>query len=405
MVRSSVILKRWNRQSAHIILPALLLTGCAAIKRPATTPHNLKQESVALAELQRKTIATVLDELSLRAAQRDDGKLDLLFLSGGGQQGAYGAGFLRGWLDRTESPIPQFDLVTGVSTGALQAPFAFLGTPHALATVAALYRDAAKEFALAIDWWFWLRQTGGVVDASQFRATIERAFDSAMMVELARGFAAHRQLLVATTDLDLGVGRMWSVGQEAIRNAPAARMHELLIASSAIPSIFPSVVLDGHVHSDGGVVANLLSPLEYQDFQALADRLEKQSIRKPVTVRVWVIMNLWMETQPVVVNPAKRGQVNERATAVMFYSHQPQLIERLANLARAVNGQIKNLRMQLRFTSVPRELATAPGAQDLLSESLMKQLEETGYNRARGPHPWDEMISPYQRNDAVVDTE
>src|SRR5262249_37371593 len=130
------------------------ISACAAIKRPSTTIEKLNASVDSLAALNRELRDSVAERLARRVVARGDNTLDILVLSGGGQMGAYGAGFLRGWHSRSGASMPRFDLVTGVSTGALQAPFALLGTTEALDTVAFLYRNATDQIAPKVDWFF-----------------------------------------------------------------------------------------------------------------------------------------------------------------------------------------------------------------------------------------------------------
>src|SRR5690242_3621885 len=95
----------------------LALTACAAIERAPITVESLTADGVAHDKEQRALIDATIDRLAERAIARGDSALDVLLLSGGGQHGAYGIGFLRGWLARSTDQMPRFDLVTGVSTG------------------------------------------------------------------------------------------------------------------------------------------------------------------------------------------------------------------------------------------------------------------------------------------------
>jgi predicted acylesterase/phospholipase RssA len=388
------------------LLPLLALVSlaaaCAAVHRPPATAVSLQADGVAARVSHRATIDRVLDGLARRAVARGDRTLDLLLLSGGGQHGAYGAGFLRGWRSLEDAPMPRFDLVTGVSTGALQAPFALLGTEAALDTLVALYRNAAEQFAPTLDWFFWLRRTGGVLNVSRYERTIETAYDQRLVDLLREEFRAGRQLAVGTTDLDLGVGRVWDLTHELAPTPDAvARFQRVLVASSAIPSLFPPVVLDGHVHTDGGVVANLLSPLDLADYRLLAERVRALGVSEPVTVRVWVVMNVWTHPRLAVIDPASRGAISQRSNGLMFLTHQPQLLARLAELARAVSADVAGLRMEMRYTAPPSDLANEPGASALFDEAWMRRLEQLGVARARGASPWDEIHSPYARPPAL----
>jgi hypothetical protein len=346
----------------------------------------------------RATLDSVIERLARRAALRGDRTLDLLFLSGGGQHGAYGAGFLRGWRARADSAMPRFDLVSGISAGALEAPFALLGTKPAFDTLAALYHRAAESIAPTFDWWFWLRRTGGVVNVTRYARSLEAVFDDSLRARLRKEFAEGRELLVGTTDLDLGIGRIWDLSRE-LDAAPSgpARAPLLLRASSAIPGIFPPVIVDGHVHSDGGIVSNLVTALDLADYRRLAAALRSKGVVNTVTVRVWVIMNVFSSAAVGVMDPASRGMIGERATGLGFLTKQPQIFEYLTALARAVTADVPGLRMELHVTAVPTELLGQPGASALFNSQWMRRLLDVGYARAQSATPWDSIVGPYVR--------
>src|SRR5262249_126036 len=148
--------------------------------RPPTTIEALTADGAAHDKQQRALVDSVIDRLAARSIARGDRTIDILLLTGGGQHGAYGIGFLPGWLARATGPVPRFDLVTGVSTGALQAPYALIGTNESFDTAGRLYREAATQFAPTPDYFFWLRRTGGLVDTTRFRAEVARTIDSPM---------------------------------------------------------------------------------------------------------------------------------------------------------------------------------------------------------------------------------
>jgi Patatin-like phospholipase len=372
--------------------------SCSVVHRPPATVASIITDGDAARSVQRDTIDTMLDGLARRAVARGDRTLDLLMLSGGGQHGAYGIGFLRGWRSRTDTPMPRFDLVTGISTGALQAPFALLGTEEALNAAAALYGKAVDDFAPTFDWLFWLRRTGGLIETSRFQHMIETVFDERLCRQLRPQFEAGRQLAIATTDFDLGIGRIWDIGQETDCSPTSlARVHKLLLATTAIPGIFPPVVIDEHVHADGGIVANLLPVLDLDGYRRLAARLRALGVTDRVTVRLWIVINLWTHPTPTVIDPSDRSAMSQRGTLLLFWTQQSQLLARLADLARAVSADVPGLNVEMRYTAIPSELATEPGANMLFDEAWMLRLEKLGYERARSTSPWDEIGSPYER--------
>jgi predicted acylesterase/phospholipase RssA len=380
------------------VIIAGLLVGCSVNHRPPATPATIMASGAPLAAAHRAVIDSVIDRLARRAVSRGDRTLDILLLSGGGQNGAYGAGFLRGWKSRSDSPMPQFDVVTGVSTGALQAPFAVIGSKSALDTLSALYLRAAETIAPKIDWFFWLRRTGGVVKTDRYRATISSVLGPRMADSLRIAFHADRQFLVSTTDFDLATGRVWDVSRELDTTATAlARVREILYASTAIPGIFPPTTLDGHVHADGGVISNVLVPLALDDYRKLALRLKARGITEPVTVRVWMVLNLWTHMPPKVLDPSSRKDMDMRTSLLMLSAQHPQIVEALNTLAQAVRASVPGLVLEARYTAIPVALSVEPAASKLFDKGFMQRLETLGYERARGATPWDSTISAYTR--------
>lgn len=393
------IVSRSNRLVASIalcILGTSALSACAVNKRPKTTVTQLLADGVRAADSERALRDTVIERLVRRAKARGDGTLDILLLSGGGQNGAFGVGFVRGWSERTDAPMPRFDLVTGISTGALQAPYVLLGTRASIDTVTALYRRAAQRVAPKFDPWFLFRRTGGLVNTKNYDRTLEQSVSGDFRTQLRAAFAEERQLLFGTADFDLGTGRTWSLGDVLDSSqASLTRARSLLKAATAIPGIFPPVVIDGHVHSDGGTISNLLPVLRYEDYQRLGARLAASGMPN-VTVRMYVIMNMWTHPAPQVTPASNRRKVSARSTAVLFFSHQPETLAGLADLARAAST-IPGLRMEYRAALLPSSQALVPGASKLFDQAFMRQLEDLGAAKARSANPWDAVPSAYMR--------
>jgi len=218
-----------------------------------------------------------------------------------------------------------------------------------------------------------------------------------MAERIANAAKQNRQLLIATTDFDLGVGRAWDLAAEMTRPATLDRAHDVILASCSIPGIFPPVILDDHVHADGGVIANALFPFDLADFKRLGAKLRERGETQPVRVRVWVIMNFWTHPAVVAIDPASRAEIGRRSTFVMFTTQQPQLLERLELLARAVSSDVPRLAMDVHFTTIPPGLENDPAASKPFDEGWMQKLEGFGFARAQSGTPWDIVVSPYLR--------
>ncbi|MEB8386678.1 patatin-like phospholipase family protein [Rhodobacteraceae bacterium KMM 6894] len=187
-----------------------------------------------------------------------------LALSGGGQDGAFGAGVLVGWSE--SGTRPQFDLVTGISIGALIAPFAFIGSE----TDGDLQRVFASDIATRLNAKrSFLRGLLGesFMDSAPLRALVTEYMDEDLLRRVA---ARHRQgarLLVATTNIDAQRSVVWNMGAIAASNHPdAAQLFvDVLVASASIPAIFPPTLISATVdneqfeemHVDGGAIRQI----------------------------------------------------------------------------------------------------------------------------------------------------
>jgi len=380
------------------LLAAAGLSSCATVQRPATTSAQLEADGDTARGVYEARIDTIVEGLARRSIIRGDHALDILLLSGGGQHGAYGIGFLRGWRSRTDAPMPRFDLVTGISTGGLQAPFALLGTEAALDQASTLYRSATSDFAPTFDKLFWLRRTGGVVNTKRYQGMIEREMDTRMADQLQTSFAEGRQLVIGTTDFDLGIGQIWDIGHELTATSDGLdRVQKILLATSAIPGIFPPVMIDGHVHADGGIVSNALAVLDFEGYRKLAARLAALGVEQPVTVRIWVLVNMWTHSRSVAVDPSSRSAISQRSNVLMFWNHQLQYLAGLKDMTRAVNAEVPGLRLEMRYTAIPSEFSSEPGAADLFNGEWMTRIEQFGFERAQSDKPWDVITTPYAR--------
>jgi len=187
---------------------------------------------------------------------------NMLAISGGGSDGAFSAGLLCGWTEHGTRPV--FHLVTGVSAGALIAPFAFIG-PARDAQLRALYTTLRQEDVLRRRGWIEAAFGDAIADNAPLAATIARHLDAGMLADIARGHAEGRLLLISTVNLDAQIAAVWNLGAIAASGHPRALdlARRVLLASAAIPGVFPpsmfDVVLDGRpyqeMHVDGGTFA------------------------------------------------------------------------------------------------------------------------------------------------------
>lgn len=386
-----------TRATLLLLLVLPFLPSCAAIHRPPATLQTLSADAVVAGRTERAVRDTVLARLVRRVVARGDGSLDVLMLSGGGQNGAFGTGFLRGWRSRTDEAMPQFDLITGISTGALQAPYALLGTTVAMDTLTELYRNAQERVAPSIDWWSWLRKTGGLVNTKKFDHTLRQSVNGEFGAQLRQALGTDRQVVFATTDYDLGIGRTWLLADAlGVGDAGLARTQLLLKAATSIPGIFPPVIVDGHVHGDGGVITNVLPLLELSDYEQLGKALRARGVPH-VTIRLYVVMNMWAHAPLLVMDPANRKAISSRSNEMLFYAHQPQTLELLETLSHAITTSVSGITMQFKLAALPSDQSLVPGAQKLFDRAFIQHLDSLGYAKAISAGPWDVVPSVYDR--------
>jgi hypothetical protein len=182
-----------------------------------------------------------------------------LALSGGGGDGAYGAGVLTGWT--ASGSRPDFAVVTGVSTGALIAPYAFLG-PR--------YDEALKQAYTTItaaDVFEFGGSAESLLSSWPLGDTIARRITPELLLAVAAEHRRGRRLIVLTTNVDAQRPVLWNMGAIAAQGGPAALalFRKVLLASASIPGIFEPVMIDvvsqgrrfQEMHVDGGASAYL----------------------------------------------------------------------------------------------------------------------------------------------------
>jgi predicted acylesterase/phospholipase RssA len=189
-------------------------------------------------------------------------EVQLLSVSGGGENGAFGAGLLCGWSEQGTRPV--FELVTGVSTGALTAPFAYLGSSYD-PQLRAVYTQMTISGVLLKRYLTAALFDDALADNSPLFKTISGYLDEAMLAALTKGYEEGRLLLIGTSDLDAQQPVIWNIGAIAKSGHPRAldTIRRILLASAAIPGAFPptmfDVALDGisyqEMHVDGGAFA------------------------------------------------------------------------------------------------------------------------------------------------------
>lgn len=263
--------------SILLLLGLLALGGCQTAPRRQAPPELISAASPNGFSPDVRLVTTDLNAFTARASRffgglrtaADGGTVNILALSGGGSGGAYGAGVLAG-LSRAHTR-PAFELVTGVSAGALLAPFAFLGSSWDARMKEAFTgkRSAKLMRSPTRTILFRLLSPHGLPHQNALFELVDHFVTKQMVEAVARESSTGRELIVATTDLDKHETVLWNLSVIARHGGPAARrlFRDVLIASASVPGVFPPVLIHVHeggheydeMHVDGGVTTSVFS--------------------------------------------------------------------------------------------------------------------------------------------------
>jgi hypothetical protein len=308
----------------------------------------------------------------------------LLALSGGGSQGAFGAGLLCGW---SESGMrPDFKVVTGVSTGSLQAPFAFLGPE---------YDDELKEIFTAYETRdIRTRRPGavaivadGVFDSEPLKALIARYADQALLDAVAEKHRAGHRLYVGTTNMDTGRFVIWDMGEIAKSGRPdaVARFNEVLLASCSVPALFPPVYLGVEsggetyyeMHTDGAAYQSVFFRGFLIDFE---EAIEDAALGN-WQAELFIIRNGALgEKRP-------RRNVSPRAVAVAARTIENSFELAMSTSSYRIYVLARRFGVDFNFAALPDDERYAIDPTEF-DRPRMQELFDLGFERARDGYDW-----------------
>lgn len=255
-----------------LLLLSLLFSGCAS-RPPALPDAHAQKLPWGAIDLDidsdhnrsiKYSLGTVLTQKADRYS-RHNGTVpfDILTLTGGGSRGAFGTGLLVGWTDRGD--IPTFDIVTGISTGAVMAPFIFLGGDE-LKKAEYFYTKMNTEDVFAKSWLNFFGY-GHIMNAKPLKKLFRKNFDKAFLDKVAHEHKKGRRLYIGTTNIDTGQLIVWDMGAIASssRSDKYERFSDIIYASTALPVYLPpqymKVDIEGEayyqMHVDGGIYAQV----------------------------------------------------------------------------------------------------------------------------------------------------
>lgn len=381
-----------------IALAFVLLPGCATLSRRAAVPVGLQNKAEIpglpgirynpanphdVAEMAREGVESVKREQAYLAATGHQGPMPpayFLAISGGGDDGAFGAGLLNGWT--AAGNRPQFKLVTGISTGALIAPFAFLG-PEYDAKLKEVYTTTSPKDIVEKRGLLAAVFNDAMADNKPLWNVVKTKVARAMLEAIAAEYKKGRLLLVATTDLDARRPVIWNLTKIAASGHPKALelFHSLMIASAAIPGAFPPVMIDveadgkpyQEMHVDGGAVAQVFAYPPSIRLKELSRENHVQRERKLYLIRNARLDPEWAQVERSTMSIAARA-----ISSLIQFQGVGDLYRIYTTAQR--DGVDYNL------AYIPPTF-NAPHKEDFDTE-YMRQLFDTGYRMAAKGYPW-----------------
>jgi predicted acylesterase/phospholipase RssA len=333
---------------------ALVLPACGAVERGAAVPpaeqDDAKVPGIPEARFWADTQVDDLRQVLLAAMDRERRHLglppgtparrlppaQLLALSGGSDHGAYGAGLLVGWSEHGTRPA--FKLVTGISTGALTAPLAFLG-PAKDPVLREVYTAIEPHQVFRPRDWLGIPFSDSLTDTQPLLETISRHMDEATLASIAGEYRKGRLLLIGTTNLDAMRPSVWNIGAIAASGRPEALdlVRRVMLASASVPMVFPPVMFEveaggrrwQEMHVDGGAIA--------QTFLYPAGLTRNVRNRDALLGRerhAWVIRNARLGAESQETERAVLSIAGRAISSMIAYSGQNDLLRLQAQAER-----------------------------------------------------------------------
>ena len=374
------------------LLALALLSGCGVPERdPAAPPEELadKAEPAGYSNIRSwgdsgptRDSALVADYRSqIRKSARSNGSIDILAISGGGADGAYGAGFLTGWSARGNRP--EFDIVTGISTGALIAPFAFLGSDFD-DRLQALFTNVTTFDLLDLNLFSALFGGPSLADTGPLKKIIARELNADVIAAISREHEKGRRLYIGTTNLDAQRPVIWDIGRIAASGNPGAAqlIRKIILASATVPGGFPPVMMDvvaegsryQEMHVDGSVTQSIFIYPPALPMQRILTDLGLTKSRKTF----WLIRNTDQRPEYATSEPGVIG-ISTRAMLTLVKSQGNANLRQIATIARRDGFAFRLTAIPASF-KVKRELG--------FNSEYMNSLYQEGVRNGRSKSPW-----------------
>jgi len=328
------------------------------------------------------------------AATRPD--RHVLCLSGGGSFGAYSAGVLVGWSERGDRPV--FDVVTGVSTGGLIAPCAFLG-PQYDPQIQKFYTSVRNRDIYRLRRWYGLFDES-FADTTPLRKLVEAFLSPQVVTEIAAAHHSGRRLYIGTTEEEGKQFIVWDLGAMAVRGQPKDRelMVQVLLGSAAAPGIFPSskieVTIDGVSHVERHVDGGVSQALFYRPPYTPPEKRSDSAANDLASTKVYAIIAGKIYADPEVIRPWSLAQAGKNISTIIYAQSRGDL-QRLYTLCLLTG-------MDYFVSAIPAEYP-APTSSSEFDPVTMTGMFEEGKRVVKSDEPWRTLPPGAGRGETVLE--
>jgi hypothetical protein len=309
---------------------------------------------------------------------------DALALSGGGSNGAFGAGFLNGW--SAKGTRPDFKVVTGISTGALIAPFAFLGSDFDEQLKQAYTATTTENILQRLNIFKILFKSEAVTSSGPLKQLVQERITADMVRAVAEKHDQGHRLYIGTTNMDAQRLVVWNMGLIAKSESTAALelFHKVIVASTSIPAVFPPILIEVEVegkrydemHADGGTLTQVFFYGGTIDIKAA--RREAYGYDFNPAGGVYIIRNGQLRPEPQKVD-RNLAEISGRAIDTMIKAAAVGDLYRIYAFTRR-DG------MGFHYVDIPDDYQ--PRSKEFFDQEEMNRLFEIGYRLGRSDNPW-----------------
>lgn len=379
----------------------IMLQGCGTVRSRHPVPPVLQDEAKVTGmpdirgyadspddSMFKSAVESIRQELAAQPGKPAGAFLtetaDILAISGGGADGAFGAGLLCGWTEHGDRP--RFKLVTGISTGSLIAPFAFVG-PEYDQRLKEVYTTITTKNIYRLRSLLKMLRSDSIADTWPLAELATKYMDDNMLRAIAVEHQKGRRLFVGTTNLDAQRLTIWDMGAIATIGTPEAfkLFRRILLASAAIPVMFPPIYLDveaggkkyDELHVDGGAVAEVIT-YEFTFRPIAVKDAARGKDAKPRPARMYIIRNSKTKPEWGVTEAGLKGITERALNTIIKYQGI---------------GDLYRIFAMSKLDGVDFNLAVIPGdfnveRKEEFDRNYMNQLFNLGFDLGKRGYPW-----------------